>query len=149
MTVFRNFNLPKIQIFLASIDIALKLPFVKEGISAGFPSPADDFIDTAIDLNYELIKHPSSTFFGKVRGNSMKDLGIHDGDLLVIDKSLEPVTGKVAVCYIDGEFTVKSLKIEKESIWLLPANASYKPILVTKENDFMIWGIVTNVIKSF
>ena len=79
----------------------------------------------------------------------MKDLGIHDGDLLVIDKSLEPATGKVAVCYIDGEFTVKSLKIEKDSIWLLPTNSSYKPILATKDNDFMIWGIVTNVIKSF
>jgi DNA polymerase V len=121
MTIFRNFNLPELEIFPASTRILLELPYVKEGISAGFPSPADDFIDTAIDLNHELIKHPSSTFFGKVRGNSMKDLGIHDGDLLVIDKSLEPVTGKVAVCYIDGEFTVKSLKIEKDSIWLLPA----------------------------
>ena len=79
----------------------------------------------------------------------MKDLGIHNGDLLVIDKSLEPASGKVAVCYVDGEFTVKSLKIEKDNVWLLPANNSYKPILVTKENDFMIWGIVTNVIKFF
>lgn len=149
MTIFRNFNLPEIEIFPSSTKILLELHYVKEGISAGFPSPADDFIDTAIDLNHELIKHPSSTFFGKVRGNSMKDLGIHNGDLLVIDKSLEPATGKVAVCYIDGEFTLKSLKIEKDNIWLLPANNSYKPILVTKENDFMIWGIVTNVIKSF
>lgn len=149
MTIFRNFKLPKIEIFSASTEISLVLPYVKEGISAGFPSPADDFIDTAIDLNHELIKHPSSTFFGRVRGDSMKDLGIHNGDLLVIDKSLEPATGKVAVCYVDGEFTVKSLKIEKDNIWLLPANNSYKPILVTKENDFIIWGIVTNVIKSF
>jgi DNA polymerase V len=149
MTIFRNFNLPEIEIFPASTNILLELPYVKEGISAGFPSPADDFIDTAIDLNHELIKHPSSTFFGRVRGDSMKDIGIHNGDLLVIDKSLEPASGKVAVCYVDGEFTVKSLKIEKDNIWLLPANNSYKPILVTKENDFMIWGIVTNVIKSF
>lgn len=149
MTIFRNFNLPEIEIFPASTKILLELPYVKEGISAGFPSPVDDFIDTAIDLNHELIKHPSSTFFGRVRGDSMKDLGIHNGDLLVIDKSLEPASGKVAVCYVDGEFTVKSLKIEKDNIWLLPANNSYKPILVTKENDFMIWGIVTNVIKSF
>lgn len=149
MTIFRNFKLPEIEIFPASTKILLELPYVKEGISAGFPSPADDFIDTAIDLNHELIKHPSSTFFGRVRGDSMKDLGIHNGDLLVIDKSLEPATGKVAVCFVDGEFTVKSLKIEKDNIWLLPANNSYKPILVTKENDFMIWGIVTNVIKSF
>ncbi len=124
MTIFRNFNLPEIEIFPASTEILLVLPYVKEGISAGFPSPADDFIDTAIDLNHELIKHPSSTFFGRVRGDSMKDLGIHNGDLWVIDKSLEPASGKVAVCYVDGEFTVKSLKIEKDNIWLLPANNS-------------------------
>jgi DNA polymerase V len=125
------------------------LPFVKEGISAGFPSPAEDFLDASIDLNKELIKNPSATFYGKVRGNSMKDLGIHDGDLLVIDKSLEPQNGKIAICFIDGEFTIKTIKLEKDCIWLLPANADYKPIKVTKDNDFLVWGIVINVIKYF
>jgi DNA polymerase V len=127
----------------------MSLPYVKEGISAGFPSPADDFLDTSIDLNKELIKNPSATFYGRVRGNSMKDLGIHDGDLLIIDKSLEPQNGKIAICFIDGEFTVKTIKIERDCIWLVPANAAYKPIKVTKDNDFLVWGIVINVIKYF
>ena len=100
-------------------------------------------------MNKELIKNPSATFYGRVRGNSMKDLGIHDGDLLIIDKSLEPQNGKIAICFIDGEFTVKTIKIERDCIWLVPANAAYKPIKVTKDNDFLVWGIVINVIKYF
>jgi DNA polymerase V len=138
-----------ITFYSANTESTIDLPYVKEGISAGFPSPADDFLDTSIDLNKELIKNPSATFYGKVRGHSMKDLGIHDGDLLVIDKSLEPQNGKIAICYIDGEFTVKTIKIDKECIWLVPANPSYQPIKVTKDNDFMVWGIVINVIKYF
>jgi DNA polymerase V len=122
---------------------------VSEGISAGFPSPALDFVDLSIDLNKQLIKHPSATFYGRVKGQSMKDLGIHDGDLLVIDKSLEPVNGKIAICYIDGEFTIKTIKLDTDCCWLMPANESYRPIKVTADNNFLIWGIVTHVIKSF
>lgn len=125
----------------------LNVPLVGTGISAGFPSPADDFLDSTIDLNRELIKNKDATFFGRVSGESMKDAGINNGDLLIIDKSLEPTTGKIAVCFIDGEFTVKRIKIEKEVIWLMPENKDYKPIKVTSENDFLIWGIVTNVVK--
>lgn len=138
-----------IDFYSAIVESELELPFVSSGISAGFPSPADDFIDTGIDLNKELIKNPYSTFYGRVRGDSMKDLGIHNGDLLVIDKSLEPQNGKIAVCYIDGEFTVKTIKIENDCCWLVPANENYKPIKVTAENDFVVWGIVINVIKYF
>jgi DNA polymerase V len=79
----------------------------------------------------------------------MQDEGIFDGDLLVIDKSLEVRNGKIVVCFIDGEFTVKKIKLEKDRCWLMPANKNYKPILVTSENDFLIWGVVTYVIKSF
>jgi DNA polymerase V len=79
----------------------------------------------------------------------MKDEGINDGDLLVIDKSLQPADGKIAVCYLDGEFTIKRIRIDKKECWLMPANELYKPIQVTAENDFLIWGIVTHVIKSF
>lgn len=129
------------------ITTNLILPFAHEGISAGFPSPAEDFLDTGIDLNKELIKHPSSTFYGRVRGDSMKDLGIHDGDLLVIDRSIEPLNGKIAVCFIDGEFTVKQIQLSKEGCWLLPANEKYKPIKVDGNNHFLIWGIVIHVIK--
>lgn len=138
-----------VDFYSAIVESELELPFVSSGISAGFPSPADDFIDTGIDLNKELIKNPYSTFYGRVRGDSMKDLGIHNGDLLVIDKSLEPQNGKIAVCYIDGEFTVKTIKIEDDCCWLVPANENYKPIKVTADNNFIVWGIVINVIKYF
>ncbi|MFZ4739656.1 MAG: LexA family protein [Bacteroidales bacterium] len=121
---------------------------VPGGISAGFPSPALDFIDLTIDLNKHLIKHPSATFYGRVKGESMKDAGIFDNDLLIIDKSLEPVNGKIAVCYIDGEFTLKRIKLENKEVWLMPANTEYKPIKIEEYNNLIIWGIVTHVIKS-
>ena len=138
-----------IDFYTASTETVLGIPLMEEGISAGFPSPAEDFIEGSIDLNQELIQHPSATFYGRVNGNSMKDLGIHHGDLLIIDKSLSPANGKVAVCYIDGEFTLKTIKIEKECCWLVPANDDYQPIKVTESNEFMVWGVVLHVIKSF
>jgi len=149
MQVRKLYNTRAIEFYGADFSTHLKLPFVANGISAGFPSPADDFLDINIDLNKYLIKNPSTTFYGRVKGNSMIDAGIHDGDLLIIDKSLEPKTNKIAVCFIDGEFTVKRINIEKDVIWLVAENKDYKPIKVTKDNDFIIWGIVTNVIKSF
>ncbi len=138
---------PNIIFYRAEVKTALELQYVSSGISAGFPSPADDFLDLNIDLNNHLIKNPSSTFYGKVRGNSMIDAGIHNGDLLIIDKSLEPQNNKIAVCFIDGEFTVKRIKIEKDTVWLIAENKDYPPIKVTKDNDLIIWGIVINVIK--
>ena len=137
-----------LALFSVSTETKLSRPFIDQGISAGFPSPAQDFIDLSIDLNKELIKHPSSTFFGRVRGTSMKDAGIDNGDLLIVDKSINPTDGKIAVCFIDGEFTVKRLKVEKDCCWLVPENESYEPIRVTAENDFIVWGIVIYVIKA-
>lgn len=131
------------------IGTSLKLPLAEDGVSAGFPSPADDFLDLSIDLNEEFIRNKSATFFARVKGDSMKDAGISEGDLLIVDKSLEPKNNKIAVCFIDGEFTVKRITIEKDLIWLVAENKRYAPIKVTKDNDFIIWGIVTNVIKSF
>jgi DNA polymerase V len=127
----------------------IELPFFDVGISAGFPSPADDFIELTIDLNREFIRHKDTTYFARVKGYSMKNVGINDGDLLIIDKSLEPQNNKIAVCQIDGEFTVKRIKIEKDIIWLIAENEDYEPIKVTPENNFMIWGIVIHSIKSF
>lgn len=147
----RIINLHKtktIEFYSVETTSKLDLPFVENGISAGFPSPADDFLDISIDLNKELIQNPSVTFYGRVKGDSMVDAGLSDGDLLIIDKSLEPTDNKIAVCFIDGEFTVKRIKIEKDIIWLIAENRNYKPIKVTSENDFIIWGIVTTVIKS-
>ena len=137
-----------ISIFSLEIGSELFLPMLSAGISAGFPSPAMDFMDVSIDLNQLMIKHPSATFFGRVQGSSMLDAGISDGDLLVIDRSLSPSNNKIAVCFIDGEFTIKRIQKEVDCCWLLPANEKYKPIKVTAENDFIVWGIVTHVIKK-
>jgi DNA polymerase V len=137
-----------ISIFRPEVGGELFLPVLSAGISAGFPSPAMDFMDVSIDLNQLMIKHPSATFFGRVQGTSMLDAGISDGDLLVIDRSLSPANNKIAVCFIDGEFTIKRIQKEVDCCWLMPANEKYKPIKVTNDNDFLVWGIVTHVIKK-
>lgn len=138
----------RIAVYSPELCSVLSLPYIENGISAGFPSPALDFIDISIDLNKHLIKHPSATFYGRVKGVSLKNAGIDDGDLLIIDRSLHPTNGKIAVCFIDGEFTAKRINISKSVIWLIPENESYQPIRVTEDNDFLIWGIVTHVIKD-
>ncbi len=122
--------------------------FFNTGISAGFPSPADDFKQQRISLDKELIKNKEATFFARVSGQSMIGAGLDDNDLLVIDRSLEPEHNKIAVCFLDGEFTVKRLKVEGDCVWLQPENPNYEPIKITEENSFVIWGIVTNVIKK-
>ena len=137
-----------LEIYTADTTSTISLPIVENGISAGFPSPADDFLDISIDLNKEYVKNPSTTFYGRVKGDSMINAGLNEGDLLIIDKSLEPIDDKIAVCFIDGEFTVKRIKIEKDIVWLVAENEKYKPIKVTAENDFIIWGIVTTIIKT-
>lgn len=145
ITLHQSKNL---EICSADLTTELDLPLVDDGISAGFPSPADDFLDTSIDLNKALVRNKAATFYGRVKGDSMIGAGLNNGDLLIIDKSLEPTNGRIAVCFIDGEFTVKRIRIEKDVIWLVAENRNYPPIKVTCENDFTIWGIVTNVIKS-
>lgn len=138
-----------LDFYTPDFSTELEVPYVDVGISAGFPSPADDFIELTIDLNRELIKHKDSTFFAKVKGDSMKNAGIFNGDLLIIDKSLEPQDGKIAICQIDGDFTVKRIKKENDVVWLIAENEDYKPIKVTEENELMIWGIVIHSIKTF
>src|SRR5574344_398821 len=113
----KRIKLPALDLFKADVESEQALPMVEGGIAAGFPSPAQDYIDLSLDLNKELIDNPSSTFFGRVRGNSMIDAGIEDGDLLVIDKSLEPKDGDTAICFLDGEFTLKFVRIEKDVIY--------------------------------
>ena len=120
----------------------------EEGVSAGFPSPADDFKEVRISLDKAVVKNEAATFYARVAGQSMVGAGLDDGDLLVIDRSLEPEDGKIAVCFVDGEFTVKRLKVDKDCVWLMPENDRYKPLQVTEENELIIWGIVTHVLKS-
>ena len=121
--------------------------FIDTGISAGFPSPADDFKESRISLDEELIKNKEATFFARVSGQSMIGAGLDDNDLLVIDRSIAPTNNKIAVCFLDGEFTVKRLRVDGNDVWLQPENPDYPIIRITEENDFVIWGIVTNVIK--
>ena len=121
---------------------------IEQGISAGFPSPADDFKEVRISLDKELIKNKEATFYAKVSGDSMVDAGLDDGDLLVIDRSLNPENGKIAICFIDGEFTVKRIKKEKGKFYLKPENKKYKSIELKEENELIIWGIVEYVIKK-
>ena len=137
-----------LKFFIPNSESTLESILINSGISAGFPSPAGDFEQDRISLDKELIKNKEATFFARVSGQSMVDAGLEDNDLLVIDRSLEPANNKIAVCLIDGEFTVKRLIVEKGKIWLKPENIEYKPIEITEENEFIIWGIVTNVIKK-
>jgi DNA polymerase V len=148
MKLYSAYSHNSLEILRVSTSTPFSTHLVETGISAGFPSPADDFLDASIDLNKALIKNKDATFYGRVKGDSMIGAGIHDGDLLIIDKSIEPKNNKIAVCFIDGDFTVKRIQITKEIIWLIAENKNYPPIKVTKDNDFLIWGIVTNVIKT-
>lgn len=138
----------KLTFFTPDTNSDQPLPYASGGVSAGFPSPAADFTETSIDLNKELSKNPLATFYVKVNGNSMMDAGINDKDILVVDRSIEPRDHKIAVCLVDGEFTVKRIKIEKDCLFLLPENKAYQPIKITEENQISIWGIVTYVIKA-
>jgi len=122
--------------------------YIEDGISAGFPSPASDFEESRISIEKVVIKNKESTFYAKVSGDSMKDAGLNDGDILVIDRSEELKNNKIAVCYLNGDFTVKRVKIEKKAVYLIPENKNYKPIKVNEENEFVVWGIVTYVIKK-
>ena len=120
----------------------------QSGIHAGFPSPATDYMTQAIDLNKELVRHPAATFYGRVVGDSMIDAGVDEGDILVIDKSLEAREGDMAVCFVDGEFTLKHLHFHEGGLTLRPANKNYPEIEVCEGVDFVMWGVVTYVIKK-
>jgi len=138
----------KLTFFKPDFESEIRIPFSEDGVSAGFPSPALDFMETSIDLNKALSENPLATFYIRVEGNSMVNAGIDDKDVLVVDRSLEPQNGKIAICYIDGGFTVKRIKRDKDALWLMPENEKYAPIKVGEENQFLVWGIVTYVIKK-
>ena len=138
----------KLVFFRPDFDSEVFVPLISQGINAGFPSPAADFEEEKISLDTFLIKNKEATFYAKASGNSMINAGINDGDILVIDRSLSVTNNKIAVCFIDGEFTVKRIAIQEDKILLLPENPNYKPIEVSNENEFVVWGIVTYVIKK-
>ena len=124
----------------------LRLILYAAAIPAGFPSPAEDYIDKRLDLNEHLIKHPAATFFVKVAGHSMINAGIHDGDTLIVDRSLEPADKKIVIAVLNGEMTVKRLRKLRGRLYLMPENDSFQPIEVAEGSDFQIWGVVSSVI---
>lgn len=124
-------------------------PLFTCGVSAGFPSPADDHIDRKLDLNELLIQHPVATFFVRVAGDSMKDAGINHGDILVVDRSLEATSGKIVIAIVNGELTVKRFVQNHTSCQLVAANSNYPPVEITEDTEFSVWGVVTSVIHQF
>ena len=126
----------------------LELQVFDSRIHAGFPSPAQGSFADSVDLNHELINNPAATFCARVIGDSMIDSGINEGDMLIIDRSIEPSDGDIAVCFIDGDFTVKRILIKNDEISLVPANRKYPVIRVPKESNFVIWGVVSHIIKK-
>lgn len=115
-------------------------------IEAGFPSPADDYIEGQLDLNEYLVKNPPATFFVRVSGESMIGAGIHPNDLLIVDRSIKPKAGKVVIAVINGEFTVKRLVDRNGSFWLVPENSKFPEKQIKDDEDVLVWGVVTNVI---
>lgn len=124
------------------------IPLMESTVHAGFPSPADDFLEGSLDLNTLVIKHPEATFFARVEGDSMQDEGIAEGDILVVDKAAEPFDGCLAVAYVEGEFTLKRVRMEPDRILLVPANPKYPVIEIATGQDFSVWGVVKWIIKQ-
>ena len=135
-------------VYAPDLSTRYKLPVFLGRLPAGFPSPADDYLEGKLDLNRHLIKHPAATFFVRVTGDSMIGAGIHSGDLLVVDRSLEPADKHVVVAVLDGELTVKRLFKQHGVLRLLPENLNYQPIEITPQQTIEIWGVVTSVIHS-
>ena len=135
-------------VFSPDLSTRYSLPIFLGRLPAGFPSPADDYLEGKLDLNRHLIKHPAATFFVRVTGDSMIDAGIHSGDLLVVDRSLEPADKHVVVAVLDGELTVKRLSRQNGRLRLLPENRKYQPIEITSQQTIEIWGVVTSVIHA-
>tara|TARA_B100000963_G_scaffold169373_1_gene147310 strand:- start:48738 stop:49172 length:435 start_codon:yes stop_codon:yes gene_type:complete len=141
-------NKKTLNFYVPKADNGIGQWLAEDGVSAGFPSPADDFKEIRISLDRELVKNKEATFYARVSGDSMVGAGLEDGDLLVIDRSMNPINGKIAVCLIDGEFTVKRIKKNNKKIFLNPENKKYKPIEIKEDNELVIWGIVRYVIKK-
>ena len=134
--------------FKPNLDESHSIPLTNNSISAGFPSPADDFKEIRISLDKEIVRNEEATFYARVDGDSMQGAGLSDGDLIVIDRSEEPKNGSIAVCFLDGEFTVKRLKLKNQEVYLMPENSRYSPIKIDEGSELSIWGIVTYVVKK-
>ncbi len=124
------------------------IPFFADAVQAGFPSPAGDYIEKRLDLNELMVKRPAATFFVRAQGDSMIKAGIHSGDILVVDKSIEVSNNMIVIAVVDGELTVKRYRIIKDKHFLVAENEKFKPIEIAQESDFRVWGVVTYVIHK-
>jgi len=136
------------EIFEIQIQNKSYHQFYSCAVTAGFPSPADDYLESKLDLNDYLIKHPSATFFVRVVGDSMVNAGIHNNDIIIVDRSIKPKHGKIIVAALDGQMTVKRLYRRDKKVILLPENNLFKPIEISDSMEIVIWGVATNVIHA-
>lgn len=138
----------QLQILPFKARTSLPLPLYLSAISAGFPSPAEDYIDKRLDLNEHLIRNPAATFFVRVEGDSMRDAGVASGDILIVDRAAEARNDSIVVAALDGELTVKRLCKKHGRLFLVPENPDYKPIEIYPEASFQVWGVVTYIIHK-
>ncbi len=138
--------MPKIDKMFKPVISERDLPFFEARISAGFPSPAADYEEGSLDLNKHLIKNPPATFFVRVDGDSMIGAGIHHGDLLIVDRSIEAKNNNIVIAVVGGELNVKRLKIQQGSVSLVPENPNYPTVEITEDTEFEVWAVVTSVI---
>lgn len=131
-----------------NMQVKRALPLLASYVPAGFASPADDFMDRTLDLNEHIVKHPSSTFYAKVSGDSMINAGIYEDDIIVVDRSLKPVHDKIILAVVNGEWTVKRLRYQNDQPYLFPENDKYKPLRITEEMGFVVWGVVIHVLHK-
>ena len=136
------------QMYTPDLSTSYRRPLFFVPVSAGFPSPADDYLEGKLDLNEHLIKHEAATFFVRVKGDSMIGAGIHSGDLLVVDRALEPTDNSVVIAIVNGELTVKRISKRGGKLFLTPENGKYEPIPITAYTAFEVWGVVTHVIHT-
>ena len=148
MKRLRSSNNVGLSFFKPDLSTSLPLTLIGSLLPAGFPSPADDYLETQIDLNKHLIINPSSTFFARVAGSSMEGAGIYEGDILIVDRADEVLHDQIAVCVVDGEFTVKRVSINGDTIILKPENKVYQPLLIKEQHGFFVWGKVIYVIHK-
>ena len=137
-----------LEVFSIDQETSLDIPFFDNQVPAGFPSPAQDYIDLDLDLHNYLVKNPSSTFCVRVTGESMRDAGINSGDIMLVDRSLDPKNRSIVLAVVDNEFTVKRVNVSEEGLFLMPENADFNPIKITSEMNFQVWGVVTYIIHK-
>ena len=146
---FKYLNTNKKLQFYSIEDVDLNnIPLYGDTVPAGFPSPADDYLDMDLNLHDYLVQHPSATFCVRAVGDSMVDAGIHSSDVMVVDRALNPKNNDIVLAVVNGEFTVKRIKKSENELYLMPANDNYRPIKITEEMNFQVWGVVTFIIHK-